>query len=101
MKCKLSGDRVRELRKSMGLTVEELASVLQVSAITFYRWQGCDRKPACMVGLPATIFNTLHGMKEADRRVTGELVKLAIVERGSLGALHVLLGEMLYGDHEP
>lgn len=103
MKVKLSGNRVRIIRETLGMTVPQFASVIAVHAGTVHRWEAAGEGLVPIDGVAAGVVTALdQRLREREANggafnpgEVGQQVAQALIVGGALVALGLLIGELV------
>lgn len=95
MKVKIPGQKIRQIRESLGLSVPQFASVLAVHAGTVHRWEAAGEQFVPVDGVAAAVIAALNDRMTPSGQFkpqeVGEQIAQALLVGGALVALALLL----------
>ncbi len=97
MAVQVPGEQVETLRKAMGLSVAQFASVLGVHPSSVHRWEAAGQGPATVDGVAAGVLVAMSQRLQGDRKARqeagdlGDAIAKALLVGGALVGLALLL----------
>ncbi len=97
----MTGNEIRSLRTSLGLSAQRFAELIGVHFTSVYRWESTGPKKVNLEPLQAALIYRLQEKAETAPEATGEQLLQGLLVGGTLLGLAYLLSDLIESETKP